>query len=205
MAKQLLREYYELCPDGICKLEYLNEAERVSLSSGGSYLTGVCQRAGVKNGNGRIYSKEILMREVERYQHPIKARAAAACGELDHSNESVIALRGSSHVCTGLWWEGNDLIGKFEILSGPSGQTLRSLVKDRIKLGISSRGLGSLRESREGSIVEEDFQLICFDIVSEPSTTGAYVLPDNSGLAEALKRKPTILGVDDLIESILRR
>ena len=112
-----------------------------------------------------------------------------------------------SHVCTGLWWSGDDLIGKFEILPTPNGQTLKALVESGIKLGVSSRGLGSLRETRQGSIVEDDFQLICFDVVSEPSTAGAYILPDNSGLAEALSKKPIIAGqnVDELLESILRR
>ena len=88
-----------------------------------------------------------------------------ACGELDHPEDSVVNLKNASHMVKSLWWEGNDLLGKIKVLSTPAGKILESLINDGVKLGISSRGLGSVSESNQGTIVEDDFQLICFDIV----------------------------------------
>ena len=110
------------------------------------------------------------MREMETYTKLVKERRAL--GELDHPDDSVINLKNASHLVTDCWWDGNDVMGKVQILNTPSGQVLQELVKSGVKLGISSRGMGSVHESNGQTIVEDDFQLICFDFVSEPSTTG---------------------------------
>ena len=176
MSKQLLREFYALCPDWNCVLDVLTEAERKRLDDGAVFLVGVCQKAGVKNGNGRVYKKKTLEREVKNYQKAIDERRAL--GELDHPDDSVINLKNASHIITKMWWEGDNVMGKVEVLSTPSGQVLKELVNAGVKLGISSRGLGSVKKQNGQTIVEDDFQLICFDMVSDPSTPGAYLAPE---------------------------
>ena len=202
MTKQLLTEYFELCPEGRCPIERLTESEKRNISNGGVYLVGVCQRAGVKNGNGRVYSKDILNRELERYQSAVKERRSL--GELDHPDDSVINLKNASHLVTKMWWDGDNVMGKIEVLDTPSGQILKTLVKEGIKLGISSRGLGSVRESNGQTIVEDDFQLICFDMVSEPSTPGAYLTPKQGAGGHHMHE--TLINenkIDSLIKDIL--
>jgi hypothetical protein len=172
--KYLIREYYELCAGGVCQ-DLLTEAEKKDIKENNAvYLSGVMQRCDEKNGNGRIYPGEILKREVQSYINIVNENRA--CGELDHPEDSVVNLKNASHMVKSLWWEGNDLYGKIKVLSTPSGKILESLIADGVKLGISSRGLGSVSESSQGTIVEDDFQLICFDIVSEPSTQGAFMM-----------------------------
>jgi hypothetical protein len=144
---------------------------------GSVYLVGVCQRAGAKNGNGRVYRKETLQREIENYQRAIKERRSL--GELDHPEDSVINLRNVSHQITDIWMENNKVMGKMKVLDTPSGGILRSLVDGGVSIGISSRGLGSVTENSGQTIVEDDFQLICFDMVSEPSTPGAFMMREN--------------------------
>tara|TARA_R100000458_G_C8239929_1_gene219286 strand:+ start:184 stop:822 length:639 start_codon:yes stop_codon:yes gene_type:complete len=173
MSKKLLKEYFQLCPDGICELDVLTEDEQKNAQNGSVYLVGICQKAGTKNGNGRIYRKETLQREIEAYQKSIRERRAL--GELDHPDVSVVNLKNTSHLVTKMWWRGDDVMGKIEVLDTPSGKVLKALLKAGVKLGISSRGLGSVSESDGVTMVEDDFQLICFDIVSEPSTPGAYL------------------------------
>tara|TARA_Y100001970_G_C14042096_1_gene754323 strand:+ start:58 stop:663 length:606 start_codon:yes stop_codon:yes gene_type:complete len=170
--KYLLREYYELCPGGICQ-DLLTEEEKIQVKNGAIFLTGVMQRADAKNGNGRVYPMNILKREVENYMKSVKEYRS--CGELDHPEDSVVNLKNASHMVTSLWWEGQDLMGKIKVLTTPSGNILKSLINDGVTLGISSRGLGSVIEQQGQTLVEDDFQLICFDIVSEPSTQGAYM------------------------------
>lgn len=170
--KYLLREYYELCPGGICQ-DLLTEEEKIQVKNGTIYLTGVMQRANAKNGNGRVYPMNILKREVQNYMKAVKEYRS--CGELDHPEDSVVNLKNASHMVTSLWWEGQDLMGKIKVLTTPSGNILSSLINDGVTLGISSRGLGSVIEQQGQTLVEDDFQLICFDIVSEPSTQGAYM------------------------------
>ena len=173
MNKVLLREYYELCAGGICQ-DHLTESEKKMVNEDGTvFLTGIIQAADMKNGNGRIYPRKILMREVENYQKIINENRAL--GELDHPEDSVINLRNVSHMVTKCWWDGQNVMGKVKVLDTPSGNILKSLANSGVSLGISSRGMGSVTEGQEGTIVEDDFQLICFDIVSEPSTTNAYL------------------------------
>jgi len=179
MSKKLLREYYELCEGGVCQ-DLLTEEEKREVQNGAMYLSGVMQRAEAKNGNGRVYPQSILEREVSNYKKLVKERRAL--GELDHPEDSVVNLKNASHLVTDIWWNGKDVLGKVKLLETPSGQILRSLVESGVKLGISSRGLGSVREASEGIVVEDDFQLICFDFVSEPSTTGAFMMKEAKSL-----------------------
>ena len=173
MSKKLLREYYELCEGGVCQ-DLLTEDEKRFVANGGMILTGKLQEAEIQNGNGRVYPQKVLRREMQNYDKLVKERRAL--GELDHPDDSVINLKNASHLVTEVWWDGNSVMGKVKVLDTPSGKVLRSLVDSGVSLGISSRGLGSVSEGTNGTVtVQEDFQLICFDFVSEPSTPGAYM------------------------------
>lgn len=173
MSKVLLREFYELCDGGTCQ-DLLTEQEKALVKSGVLFLTGVMQKADQENGNGRVYGKKILEREVQNYQKMIDDRRAL--GELDHPEDSVVNLKNASHIVTKMWWDNNNVMGKVKVLDTPSGKILKSLVESGVKLGISSRGLGSTRKESGKTIVEDDFQLICFDFVQEPSTPGAFMM-----------------------------
>jgi hypothetical protein len=175
MSKQVLREFYELCEGGFCP-DLLTEEDRSYMKQGGLILTGIMQKCDQENGNGRIYPENVLKREVENYQKTIADHRAL--GELDHPDESVVNLKNVSHMITKMWWEGKSVMGKLKVLDTPSGNILKSLVKSGVKLGISSRGLGSTRKQNDKTIVEDDFQLICFDFVQEPSTPGAFMMSE---------------------------
>jgi hypothetical protein len=175
MGKVLLREYYELCEGGVCQ-DLLTEDEKRFVTNGGMILSGVMQKSDTVNGNGRVYPHKVLMKEVENYQKLVKERRAL--GELDHPEDSVINLKNASHLVTEIWWNGKDVMGKVKVLDTPSGKVLQELVKSGVSLGISSRGMGSVSENQDRTIVEDDFQLICFDFVSEPSTPGAFMMKE---------------------------
>lgn len=175
MGKKLLREFYELCEGGVCQ-DLLTEDEKRFVAEGGTILTGIMQKADTQNGNGRIYPMEVLRREVNNYSKLVKERRAL--GELDHPDDSVITLARASHMVTQIWMEGKDVMGKIKVLDTPSGKVLQELVRANVNVGISSRGMGSVRESAGQTIVEDDFQLICFDMVSEPSTPGAFMMKE---------------------------
>tara|TARA_Y100000034_G_scaffold118443_1_gene159076 strand:+ start:198 stop:803 length:606 start_codon:yes stop_codon:yes gene_type:complete len=171
--KLVLREYYALCEGGTCQ-DLLTEDEKRYVANGGMILSGKLQEAETQNGNGRVYPHKILMREMKNYQKVILEKRSV--GELDHPDDSVINLRNASHLVTDVWWDNNSVMGKIKVLDTPSGNILRSLCDGGVQLGISSRGLGSVTEGNGGNVtVNDDFQLICFDIVSEPSTPGAYM------------------------------
>jgi len=173
MSKVLLREYYALCEGGVCQ-DLLTEAEKRDVTENNAmYLTGLMQQCDIQNGNGRVYPQKTLMREVKNYQKLVKEHRAL--GELDHPDDSVINLRNASHMVTNLWTDGPKVMGTVKVLDTPSGGILRSLVSSGVQLGISSRGLGSVSENMQGTVVEDDFQLICFDFVSEPSTPNAFM------------------------------
>ena len=188
-GKYLLREYYELCVGGVCQ-DLLSEEEKIQVKNGITFLSGVMQRVDEQNGNGRVYPKLILEREVKNYLKTVKENRA--CGELDHPEDSVVNLKNASHMVTDLWWEGKDLMGKIKVLSTPSGKILESLVNDGVTLGISSRALGSVHESQGRTIVEDDLQLICFDIVSEPSTRGAFMTLSESKIKQPYSKADRI-------------
>jgi len=150
-------------------------------SSGRTLVKGVLQRAGAENQNGRVYPKQVLEREVTKYQTLIKERRAL--GELDHPDSSVINLKNVSHNIREVHWEGDDVVGTVEILPTPSGNILKELLRAGILLGISSRGMGSTKPM-EGNklLVGEDFELIGWDFVSNPSTHGAFMTPMNESV-----------------------
>jgi len=155
--------------------------ESAENNNGKIVVSGVLQRAEVKNQNGRVYPKKILIREVKKYQeNQIKERRAL--GELDHPDSSVVNLRNVSHNVLECDWQGNDVVGKVEILPTPSGNILKNLLGAGIRLGISSRGLGSVKEINENTVeVQDDFELIGWDFVSNPSTQGAFMYPAGGG------------------------
>ena len=191
--KLLITEYFSLCEGGVCQ-DFLTEDEKRQVREDGAmFLTGVMQRAAAQNGNGRIYPRRILEREMNNYQKLIKERRAL--GELDHPDQAVINLANASHLVTESWWDGNNVMGKIQILNTPSGKILRSLVESGVTLGISSRGMGSVTENAQGTIVEDDFNLVCYDMVSEPSTTGAFMMKEG--------KEPNIITKADRINRAL--
>lgn len=160
-------------------------SESMEKNNGRLIVKGVLQRANAKNQNGRVYPKEILMREAKKYSD-INIKERRALGELDHPDSSVVNLNNVSHNILEMHWQNDDLIGTVEVLSTPSGNILKELFKCGIKLGISSRGLGSVRQLGEGSVeVQDDFELIAFDFVSNPSTHGAFLHPINESVNHA--------------------
>ena len=175
--KQLIVDYlpFEIKP------EQINES--MKNNNGRLVVKGVLQRAEAKNQNGRIYPREILVREAKKYtQDFIKQRRAM--GELDHPESSVVNLQNVSHNVKEMLFEGDNLLGTVEVLGTPSGNILKELFKAGIKLGISSRGMGSVETVNEGDAqeVQDDFELIAFDFVSNPSTHGAFMHPVNESV-----------------------
>ncbi len=198
---KLLREYFELCDGGICQ-DLLTEDEKRRVANGATILSGVMQMAETKNHNGRMYPQALLEREVERYKKLVQDRRAL--GELDHPESSVINLQNCSHLVTEIWMEDKKVMGKIEVLPTPSGQILKNLVECGVPCGISSRGMGSVRESNGVTLVEDDFQLICFDMVSDPSTPGAIMqqVHESRDMTRPLSR---IDRVNRLMTEILRK
>lgn len=175
MSKSLLIEYSIFTP----KTTQLTEGVKGERNL---IVEGVVQRADSKNQNGRVYPKHILEKEVEKYIATSIAENRAL-GELDHPESTVINLKNVSHNIKKLWWEGDDLMGKIEILPTPSGNILRELFANHITVGISSRGMGSVQPLGEGTVeVQDDFELLAWDFVSTPSTQGAFMRP--VGLSE---------------------
>lgn len=162
----------------VLPFEFKKTSMNESLSNGKTLVTGVLQRANAKNQNERVYPKNVLEREAKKYmENFVKQRRAL--GELDHPESSVVNLKNVSHNVVDMYWEGNDLVGTVEILTTPSGNILKDLLKSGILLGISSRGLGSVKKDMKESadVVQDDFDLIAFDFVSNPSTQGAFMYP----------------------------
>jgi len=145
-------------------------------------LKGIIQRANTLNQNGRIYPRAILEREMVNYQKLIQEKRAL--GECDHPDSSVVELKNVSHVVTEAHMDGDNVYGTIEILDTPSGKIIQSLIESGVTLGISSRGVGSTRSQGDSQIVQEDFQLICFDMVSEPSTPGAFMLREGKTISK---------------------
>ncbi len=160
--------------------DYIKEDIREEKTSGGKpklILKGILQRADTLNQNGRIYPRVVLERELINYQKLIKERRAF--GALDHTDSSIVELKTVSHIVTEARMENNIVYGKVEILPTPYGDILRSLVESNTTIGISSRGVGSTEMDNDGyQVVQDDFQLICLDIVNEPSTPGAWLMKE---------------------------
>ncbi len=182
--------------------EQLNES--IKENNGKLIVSGVLQRADAKNQNGRIYPREILAREAKNYSN-VQIKERRALGELDHPDSSVVNLNNVSHNIREVHWEGDDLLGTVEVLSTPAGNILKELFKSGIKLGISSRGLGSVEPVNEsdGTVaVQSDFELIAFDFVSNPSTHGAFMYPMNESVG-GKNKLPKYHKVNRIINDII--
>ena len=202
MSKQILVDYI---PFEVTR-EQINES--ISNNGGRLVVKGVLQRAESQNQNGRVYPRDTLMREAEKYAKTQIAERRAL-GELDHPDSSVVNLNNASHNILEMHWNDDDLMGTVEVLGTPAGNILKELFKAGIKLGISSRGLGSVKEIREEDgedtvEVQPDFELIAFDFVSNPSTHGAFLSPTNEGkLHEGVGTRDGICCHDCKIENII--
>ena len=165
--------------------DYSKETIKESREKNGGkiIMRGILQKANVLNQNGRVYPKEILDREVRNYQKFIKENRAL--GECDHPDSSVVNLKNASHIIREAYMDGDICYGVVELLDTPSGKILQSLVESGVTLGISSRGLGSTRSEGDYQVVQDDFQLICWDYVSEPSTPGAFMMRESLDRREA--------------------
>lgn len=173
MSKHLLVEYIPL------KLTPQYITESIEKNHGCLMVEGVIQRAGARNHNGRVYPKDTLLEKVNEF---IKGPVAEnrAFGELDHSDNAVINLKNVCINIKKLWWNGDDLMGQIQVLTTPSGNIVKELFKNGCSVGISSRALGSVRQLDENTVeVQDDLEIICWDIVSTPSTHGAFVTPIN--------------------------
>ena len=203
MSKNLLVDYipFEVTP------QQINE----SISKNGKLIvSGVLQRAAAKNQNGRVYPRETLVRESEKYSK-VQIKERRALGELDHPDSSVVNLNNVSHNVLEMHWNGDDLVGTVEVLGTPAGNILKELFKSGIKLGISSRGLGSVKDMNEDTVeVQPDFELIAFDFVSNPSTHGAFMSPGkmNESINEGVGTRNGVCchdcKVEDIINDIFR-
>ena len=165
-------------------------------------VTGVMQRAEAKNQNGRVYKKPILEREVDNYVENF-VKVGNAYGELDHPESPIISLKNASHIVKELWWEGDDLMGKVELLNTPAGNIVKEILKAGHAIGISSRGTGSVQQTNEGTLeVQPDFELVGWDFVSNPSTHGAFMNPIS--LNENKREIDKYAKVHNIINDILR-
>ena len=202
--KQVIVDYipFEISP------QQINEAMKEN--NGKLVVKGVLQRAEAKNQNGRVYPRDILVRESKKYDENF-VKQKRALGELDHPDSSVVNLQNVSHNVTEMHFEGDNLVGTCEILTTPSGNILRELFKNGIKLGISSRGLGSVEMVQEAngdtvSKVGDDFELIAFDFVSNPSTHGAFLYPMNESVDNSQQGRTCgdYCKAEDIINHIIR-
>jgi hypothetical protein len=161
-------------------------------------MKGILQKANTENRNGRVYPLDILKREAKKYEEAVRERRAT--GELDHPDSAVVSLSNVSHMVTEMWWDGDTLMGKVQILETPSGEILKGLLKSGVMLGISSRGVGSVKNKNGLDVVQEDFELIAFDFVSSPSTPGAYLFKEGRswGLTKLDKSSSKILKPNEI-------
>jgi len=198
MNKTLLVDYipFQVTPTMIIESKRNNNGRLI--------VKGVLQRAEAQNQNGRIYPKDILVREATKYTQ-IQVQERRALGELDHPDSSVVNLGNVSHNILEMHWEGNDLVGSVEILPTPSGDILARLFEAGIKLGISSRGLGSIEQISESTVeVQDDFELIAFDFVSNPSTHGAFLAPSmNESVNRQIAKPNKYSGLEKIISEII--
>ena len=165
-------------------------------------VEGVMQRAQAENQNGRVYAKPILERECKKYLEEFVKRGNAF-GELDHPESPVVSLKNASHIVKDLWWKGDDLMGRVELLNTPAGNIVKEIIKAGHTIGISSRGTRSVQQTNEGQLeVQPDFELVCWDFVSNPSTHGAFMNPVS--LSEGKVKVSRYNNLDSIINDILR-
>lgn len=195
----LLREFAEFD----YKTEIEDSGKPKKSPYGNMMVKGILQRANTINQNGRIYPRSILEKEVENYTKLVKERRAT--GELDHDDSMVVNLKNVSHVITDMWWENDAVWGRVEILENmDQGRQLKVLFENGIKVGISSRAVGSLRQQNEGLIVQEDLQFICWDFVSEPSTPGAFMFKEAKEISPSQKKEiEGLLNKTDKVDRIV--
>jgi len=197
MNKQVIVDY-------IGSLQFTPEQinESISNNDGKLIVSGIMQRGNAFNQNQRKYPMDVLKREANKYKGTFIAERRAL-GELDHPESSVVNLANVSHNVVDLWWDGNDLMGKIEILSTPSGNIAKELLRAGIRLGISSRGMGSVKNLGEGKVeVQDDFEIVCWDLVSNPSTQGAFMNELNEGIQHN-KQSNKYSKVNSLISDII--
>tara|TARA_Y100000114_G_scaffold139726_1_gene144004 strand:- start:118 stop:723 length:606 start_codon:yes stop_codon:yes gene_type:complete len=173
MSKELLIETHTV------KISPSQLTENVNKDNGNLIVEGILATAEVKNGNGRYYSKSLWDREMDKYKELIEQRRSM--GELDHPESTVINLKNVSHLVTEYYWDGDNVMGKIEILPTPSGNILKELIRNGITVGVSSRGMGSLEDRGGVMEVQDDFELLCWDFVSTPSNPGSYMHTLNEG------------------------
>lgn len=165
-------------------------------------VEGVMQRAGAQNQNGRVYDKKVLLREVNKYMENF-VKIGNAYGELDHPESPIVSLKNASHVVKDLWWDGDDLCGRVELLNTPAGNIVKAIIQGGHTIGISSRGTGSVKPTNEGYLeVQDDFELVCWDFVSNPSTHGAFMNPIS--LNEGAVKQDKFGKLDSILNDILR-
>ena len=169
-----------LIETALFKPQQLSFTEGLKSKRGFPIVEGILATCEVKNGNGRYYSRELWEREMEKYKDLIDENRAV--GELDHPEDSVVNLKNVSHNITDYWWDGDNIMGKIEVLPTPSGNILKALIESGITVGVSSRGMGSLKPMGEVQEVQDDFQLLCWDFVSTPSNPGSYMHLVKEGL-----------------------
>jgi len=174
-------------------------SEGLKSESGNPLVEGILATVEVKNGNGRYYKRDLWQREMDKYDEIIKENRAM--GELDHPESSVVNLKNVSHNIKDTWWEGDNVMGKIEILPTPSGNILKALIESGITVGVSSRGMGSLRPMGEVQEVQDDFELLCWDFVSTPSNPGSYMNLVSEGLE--FKSSSPYTKVNSIIHEIL--
>jgi hypothetical protein len=196
MNKQLLVDHI---PFNVAKLQPITEGKDSKLGDGLMRIKGKLQEANKKNGNGRVYPYDTLKKQIEEYvKGPMTSRTST--GELDHPESSIINLSNVSHLITKIWWEGNDVMGELTLLNTPSGKIAQEIIRAGIPLGISSRGMGSVRQIGETVEVQDDFELLCWDLVSVPSTPNAYMTLSESKQYQSSKNYNK---VNELITEII--
>ena len=173
MSKELLIETHTI------KVSPSQLTENVNRENGNLMVEGILATAEVKNGNGRYYSKELWNREMDKYKELVEQ--IRSMGELDHPESTIINLKNVSHLITDYYWDGDNVMGKIEILPTPSGNIVKELIKNGITIGVSSRGMGSLEDKGGVMEVQDDFELLCWDFVSTPSNPGSFMHTLNEG------------------------
>ena len=189
--KYIISEWYGFEPN----IKLIKEAEEKNVPI---TLSGILQKADTLNRNGRSYPYAILKREADKYMELVKEKRAL--GECDHPDSAVVSLANVSHVVTEMHWEGQTLMGTIQLLDTPSGNILKGLLKGGVMLGISSRGVGSVKSRGGEDVVQEDFELIAFDMVSSPSTPGAYLFKEGRqwGLTKLIDHNLKTLKNEDI-------
>ena len=188
MSKQILIETRQFKPNPVTITE-------VSGDLGGNIMVeGILATVEVKNGNGRFYKRELWERELDNFQKKINQKSTETCGELDHPDSQIINLKNASHAIRSLRWDGDEIIGTVEIFCDPgdkgtnSGRIAGALVRNGLMIGISSRGMGSLKQVGEIMEVQDDFELLTWDLVSNPSNPDSWMI--NTSLNE--NKSPTL-------------